>query len=172
MIARFGSMERAKSDILGHWQQCKLHAEQPERINIDGMRKASFEYPSGYAAALAAKAAEHLGGQKGHWDYFDRVQTAHLRDNLNIANHTVLECLAEDMGHNRLRFRELMRSEAVREAVDQDNARAKSIGVLTIPSILVNGTRLISQTLTSEQLTAVLTHLFTESPAGERHETV
>jgi predicted DsbA family dithiol-disulfide isomerase len=57
MVARFGSMEQAKQTILGHWEACARH-DDTQRIDIEGMRRESFEYPSGLAGALACQAAQ------------------------------------------------------------------------------------------------------------------
>lgn len=152
MVRRFGSLEQAKSEILEHWKHCQFYAEDPSRINIEGMRRADFHYPSGWNAALAAKAAEALGGQIGHWNFFDSVQTAHLKYNRNIADRKVLLDIAESIGFNKAQFEGAMTLQSTSEAVNEDNVRARSFGVQSIPALLINGKRLISQTLTTEQL--------------------
>lgn len=88
MVQVFGLMERAKATILGHWENCALHDDE-NRINVRGMRRQSFEYPSGLPGAIACKAAEIRRGQDGHWDMFDAIQSAHLTENFNIADREV-----------------------------------------------------------------------------------
>ncbi|MBT1062708.1 DsbA family protein [Bowmanella sp. Y26] len=152
MIARFGSMQSAKDEILRHWQACQQHAEQPERFNIEGMRAKPFNYPSGYQAALAAKSAEILAGQAGHWQLFDAIQTAHLKENRNIADTDTLLDIATEQGFERAEIARLMSSEPIIHAVESDNLRARQIGVRSIPSLYINNQRLISQTLTQGEM--------------------
>ncbi len=45
MIRKFGSMKQAMKIILGHWDQCAL-ADDEKRVNVEGMRKKPFEYPT------------------------------------------------------------------------------------------------------------------------------
>ena len=168
MINRFGSLEQAKSEILEHWKHCQLYAEDPNRLNIDGMRKANFHYPNGLNAALAAKTAEILGGQIAHWDYFDAVQILHLKRNKNIANKEVLLDVASSIGFDRTQFQKQMTNPETRIAVDKDNVRANDFGVKSIPSLLINEQRLISQTLTMEQLEALFNQLQIQSIAKEK----
>lgn len=62
MIERFGSLAQAKSEILNHWIACQQAADDKTLFNIEGMRAQPFNYPSGYLAAVGAKAAERLAG--------------------------------------------------------------------------------------------------------------
>lgn len=159
MIARFGSMQSAKDEILRHWQACQQHAERPERFNIEGMRAKPFNYPSGYRAALAAKSAEILAGQAGHWQLFDAIQTAHLQENRNIADTDTLLDIATEQGFERTEIARLMSSEPIIQAVESDNLRARQIGVRSIPSLYINNQRLISQTLTQGEMYTLLHNL-------------
>ncbi|MFC3646487.1 DsbA family oxidoreductase [Planctobacterium marinum] len=159
MIVRFGSMAQAKQEILNHWRHCQLNAEDPNRIDIEGMRNANFNYPSGLNAALAAKTAEIFGGHIGHWDYFDAVQTAHLKHNLNISDTSVLLNIAERLGYFREQFIDVMMHQDTLSLVNSDNKRAKTLGIKTIPSILIDNESLVSQTLTLTQLEALFKKL-------------
>ena len=89
MVARFGSMEQAKQTILGHWEACAQH-DDTQRIDIEGMRRESFEYPSGLAGALACQAAQMLEGDEAHWNLFDAIQHAHMSAHRNIGDAEVL----------------------------------------------------------------------------------
>ncbi len=84
MVQRFGSIGAAKREILGHWKSCRTQAEDPSRFNIEGMQQQTFDYPNGWQGTLACKAAEQLAGHPGHWDMFDRIQLAHLKENRNV----------------------------------------------------------------------------------------
>lgn len=152
MIERFGSMELAKSEILKHWQACQARADDPSRFNIEGMRAQPFHYPSGYRAAVAAKAAEVLGGQQAHWDFFDEIQHRHLKLNQNIADENVLIEAALTIGLDKQEFLKLLYSEHTHSAVDLDNLLAREYQIATIPTIVINGRRVISDTLTQTQL--------------------
>ncbi|MDN4502425.1 DsbA family protein [Alteromonadaceae bacterium BrNp21-10] len=159
MVARFGSMESAKTEILNHWQQCKEQSETPEKINIQGMRRAQFEYPSGLNAALAAKAVEAIAGHQAHWDFFDAVQNTHLQLNQNIADINVLLALAEGLGISTTTLFELMFSQRIQDAVSADNVRARQFHIRSIPSLLINGTQVVSQTLTEPMLEKLFSDL-------------
>ena len=107
MVQVFGSMERAKSVILGHWETSLDHEDQP-RIDVEGMRAENFEYPSGLAGALACQAAHQVAGDAGHWDMFDAIQDAHLSEHRNIGDLDVLLDIAVALGHDRVAFAERM----------------------------------------------------------------
>ncbi len=167
MITRFGSLELAKKEILEHWKHCQLYAEEPNRFNTEGMRCADFHYPSGFNAALAAKAAETLAGQTGHWNYFDAVQTAHLKEARNIADIETLLDIAEHLGFIRGKFADLMSMPQTEEAIEQDTVRARIFGITSVPSILIDGQRVISQTLSTEQLETLFKELKAKPRAKE-----
>ena len=152
MVARFGSLELAKQEILQHWQSCRSFADEPESINIEGMRKANFNYPNGYLAALYAKAVECIGGQDAHWDFFDTVQKAHLHHNQNIADTTVLDSVVQKLGLPLDQVNSIVHSKDNVIAVEEDRSRAAEFDIKSIPTILINGRNLISQSLSLTQL--------------------
>ena len=152
MIEKFGSMTIAKSEILSHWEICKSKAENPSTINVDGMRKAQFEYPSGYNAALISKAAESLWGQNAHWDLFDAIQIAHFSDNLNINDMSVLLSIADKKGFDIKALQKRVSSIEIKQDVANDNAQAKALAIPTIPTIVINSKQIISQALSEQQL--------------------
>ncbi len=166
MIARFGSMKQAKQEILQHWQTCQRYAEHPELINIEGMRDASFNYPTGYLAAVYAKAIEQLGGQEAHWDFFDAVQRAHLCESRNIADADVLNAIAIAHGFSYAQVKAAVDSPDVKLAVLNDKRRAVEFGISSIPSLIINGSQLVSQTLTAAQLEQLISSLMS-SPHQE-----
>lgn len=160
MIARFGSLTQAKHEILQHWEQCQRYAEQPDLINIERMRAADFNYPSGYLAALYAKAIEQLWGQQAHWDFFDATQRAHLYRAENIADVQVLDNITRAQGHNYPELLSVLDSSSVKQAVLDDNRRAEEFGIRSIPSLLIDGTRVVSQNLSLSQLDELIrTHV-------------
>ena len=85
MIGKFGSMKQAKQIILEHWEQC-ARADDKKRVNVEGMRQQTFEYPFSTPGLVACKAAEQQGGSSAYWDYFDAVTHAHMSENRNIGD--------------------------------------------------------------------------------------
>lgn len=137
MVQVFGSMERAKSQILSHWKAC-AEQDDAQRINIEGMRAQSFEYPNGLASALACQAAHMLGGDTAHWDYFDAVQRAHLTENRNIGDAVVLTDIAISLGFDRDAFTTAMTSEDAAQRVQADRMQAMQLGIRSIPTLIVS----------------------------------
>ncbi len=165
MITRFGSMKLAKQEILNHWESCLPYTDDPKTVNVDGMRATDFNYPSGYLAAKAAIAAEIIAGQDGHWNFFDRVQRAHMYLNHNIADRKVILDIAEDMGFEIRRFETLMDSDEVLERVESDNQMARKKGVLSIPTIVINGEKIISSVLTEQDIREIIQSEMTDVEA-------
>lgn len=140
MIARFGSMENAKSEILGHWEACKAASDAPEDFNVEGMRASGFEYPFGLPGALACKAAEIQGGQEAHWRMFDAIQKAHLADARNVADTDVLAEIAADAGLDVRRFVEAMAARNTLALVELDRAEARRLQVRSVPTVIIRET--------------------------------
>lgn len=159
MITRFGSLAAAKQEILNHWVACQQHADDPDRFDIEGMRAKPFSYPSGYLAALGAKAAELMGNSDTHWDYFDEIQHLHLKVNDNIGDRDVILAAANNIGLDTVRFETLLDSDAVRDAVEADLKRARAFHLRSIPSLIINGEQVVSQTLTEQALLELVTQV-------------
>lgn len=159
IISRFGSLEQAKQELLQHWNRCQSFAEDPERFNVEGMRKADFHYPCGFNATLAAKAAQVLEGQEGHWRFLDAVQNAYFKQNRNIGIRSVLLDIAEALGFHRLEFTLAMNSYDAVTAVNEDNNLAQRLGIHSSPSLFINGSELISHTLLPDQLESLCEQL-------------
>ncbi|WP_370680558.1 DsbA family protein [Comamonas sp. GB3 AK4-5] len=138
MVATFGSMEQAKHTILGHWEACARH-DDAQRIDIAGMRRESFEYPSGMAGALACQAAQILEGDAAHWDLFDAIQHAHLSAHRNIGDAEVLLDIATRTGFERNAFARCMESPEALHLVHQDRALAQRMGLHAIPTLIAPG---------------------------------
>lgn len=138
MVARFGSMEQAKQTILGHWEACAQH-DDTQRIDIEGMRRESFEYPSGLAGALACQAAQMLEGDEAHWNLFDAIQHGHMSAHRNIGDAEVLLDIATHTGFERNAFARCMESAEALNMVHQDLALARRLGLRSIPSVIAPG---------------------------------
>ncbi len=146
MASRWGSPAKARETILGHWTVCRQASDQPERIDIDAMRAARFDYPHGMTAALGCKAAERIGGQAAHWAMFDRLQEAHLSQARDVASTTVVLEAARDLGFEAGPFAEIFDDPATALAVDADRQLARRLQVRSIPALVVRetGTRLVN----------------------------
>jgi len=131
-------MERAKQVILEHWQACAQHDDE-DRIDIEGMRREAFEYPSGMAGALACQAAQILGGDDAHWDLFDAIQHAHMSEHRNIGDAEVLLDIATRTGFERNAFAGCMEGAQALEQVRQDRALAQRMGLRSIPTLIAPG---------------------------------
>ena len=146
MRARWGTPDQARETILSHWESCRAVSDRPDLINIEAMRAAPFDYPHGYNAALACKAAETLGGQDTHWALFDRIQRAHLTEARNIADPSELTLLGQDVGLSAGRLAAVMTDPATQRAVETDRQRARSLQIRRIPALVVHetGARLVN----------------------------
>lgn len=137
MLRAFGSMERAKREILGHWAACAQH-DDTQSINIEGMQAQNFEYPHGMPSALACQAAYLLAGEQGHWDYFDAVQRAHLVESRNIGDMDTLLAIAVAQGFGGEAFLSAMDSDIAHQRVQTDRTQAARMGIQSIPTVLVS----------------------------------
>lgn len=146
MARRWGSPQEARETILGHWAACRVASDTPKLFNIDGMRRATFDYPHGLPGALACKAAETLGGQSAHWDMFDRIQRAHIAEARNVGDPAELRRFAEMLGHDGKRFAALVKAPVTRAAVEADRRLARLMQVQSVPTLIIRetGTRLVN----------------------------
>ncbi|WP_194787653.1 DsbA family oxidoreductase [Pseudomonas sp. UFMG81] len=155
MIERFGSMPEAKATILGHWLSCS-HAEDTKRIDIEGMRRQTFEYPNGLLAGLACQAASALGGNAGHENLFDRLQEAHLVHSRNIGDRDTVLAVAAEAGFDPAAFALALEHQAP-ALLEHDLAEGRRLNISSVPSLLIDGRFMISGALTFEQLRRTIT---------------
>jgi putative protein-disulfide isomerase len=146
MAARWGTPAEARETILGHWSVCREVSDRPDLIDVEAMRNARFDYPHGWEAALACKAAETIGGQAAHWDLFDRIQIAHLAEARDIAEPEVLVEMACGIGLDVAAFARAMANPATAQAVEADRRAARQLQVRSIPALIVRdtGARLVN----------------------------
>lgn len=146
MAERWGSPAQARTTILRHWSVCRQVSDRPDLVNVEAMRKASFDYPHGMTAAQACKAAERIGGQSAHWDMFDRLQLAHLSGARDIADPNTVLGVARDLGFEGAAFAEAFDDAATARAVEKDRQDARRLQVHSIPTLIVRetGTRLFN----------------------------
>ncbi|MEC9342020.1 MAG: DsbA family protein [Pseudomonadota bacterium] len=124
--------------VMEHWGEARDY-ENDQRIDCELMMTRDFPYPYSIPNARGCKAAELQGGQAAHWDYFDRVQKAHLTDCDNIADYAVLKRCAADIGIDAERWAQDVHSAAVRDLVREDMAVAARYGILRNPAIVADG---------------------------------
>ncbi len=124
--------------VMEHWLEAK-ELEGDERINCELMMEQDFPYPYSIPNALGAKAAELLGGQAAHWDFFDRVQQAHLTECRNIADYEVLADCAQAVGLDENRWRDAVASDQVKQMVRSDMQIAEKYGILRNPALVAQG---------------------------------
>ncbi len=143
MKESFGSIKKAKEAILGHWEQCAI-ADDKQRINVEGMRRQSFEYPTSMPGLLACKAILKQAGQQQYWDYFDAVQHAHMSENRNIADPEVLISLAGDLGLDTERFERDWQAQERQVEIERDRKLAKRYQIQSVPSLVVDNRLVMS----------------------------
>lgn len=146
MAERWGSPAQARATILEHWKLCRQVSDRPDRVNVDAMRAAPFDYPHGMTAARACKAAERIGGQAAHWDMFDRLQLAHLSGEQDIADPATVLDVARALGFEGAAFADVFHEAATARAVETDRQDARRMQVHSIPTLIVRetGARLVN----------------------------
>ena len=137
IVQMFGSKEKGKRDILQHWKAANMNDDE-HRINAELMEQRDFDYPYSTPALLACKAAELQGGQAMHWNYFDKVQEAHLTLCRNIADFDVLTDIARELSLDVEKFSADLRGEQVRYLLRLDIDRALELGVEATPTLVAN----------------------------------
>ncbi|UYV37063.1 DsbA family protein [Rhodobacteraceae bacterium D3-12] len=146
MAARWGTPEKARETILGHWAVCREVSDRPELVDIDAMQAAPFDYPHGLTAAVGCKAAERIGGQAAHWDMFDQLQRVHLSGVRNIADPEVVLDAAGALSFDTAHFADVFNDTATVLAVKTDRQRARSLQVQSVPTLIIRetGARLVN----------------------------
>lgn len=150
MIQRFGSMPKAKETILQHWQQC-AQAETVKRIDIEGMRRQDFEYPSGLLAAQACQTAQALAGPEAHALMFERIQVAHLVESRNIGSLQTLLEIAEEQGFHAEHFAQHLEEHSLTD-LENDLSRARALNITSVPTLVVEGLWVIPGALSPAML--------------------
>ncbi len=138
IVQIFGSKENGKKEILNHWRMANENDDE-HRINVELMEQRDFDYPYSIPGLLACKVAELQGGQKAHWDMFDRIQKAHLVECLNIADFNVLKKCAEDIGLDMEKWESDYNSLTVFQNLTYDLELAKHYGINGVPTLVANG---------------------------------
>lgn len=154
----FGSKEKGKQEILNHWRAANEN-EDEHRICADDMACKNFDYPYSMPGLIACKAAEFQGGQKIHWDMFDRIQKAHLTETQNIADKQGLINCASELSLDIEIFKKDFESDKTLRAVEEDILRARLAGVYAVPTIIINDEKIISGAQKYDVLCSVISTL-------------
>ena len=151
----FGDERTAKEEILEHWRAANKNDEE-HRINAELMAKRTHDYPYSMPGLIACKAAEILKGPAGHWDYFDRVQKAHLTECLNIVDREVLIQCARDINLDTTRFESLLDDPQTMNAVQKDLGLAQQFGINSVPTLVINNKWQINGAYPYEELKSLI----------------
>jgi len=139
----FGSRERAKAEVLGHWVHAN-HNDDYHRFNIDGMRKADFPFPESMLGLRACKAASKVAGEAGYWDVFDGLQEAFFMKSQNIGDVTIIEQVVKSTQVDFEEWKRYFEDPATLMAVEDDLMLARDYHITSVPTLIINGTKRIS----------------------------
>ncbi len=151
----FGSHENAKKEIMSHWEHANAN-DTLHRFNIQGMKEKHFLFPTSIKPLRAAKAAFLVGGESQYWDVFDALQKALFTDNLDINDETVIKETVEKTGIDYDMWYSFYESDTSLHEVENDFSVARSYGIQSVPSLVIDGKYLISGALDEEYLIDVL----------------
>lgn len=133
----FGSRERAKGEILSHWDHANANDDQ-HRFNIEGMRSETFLFPMSMKPLWACKAARYVGGEAAYWDLFDALQAAFFTDNKDIESDEVITQAVTSVGLNLDQWQEHFHSHQVKADVQADFDLAEQYAVHSVPALVIN----------------------------------
>lgn len=97
----------------------------------------NFPLPNHPDAALAAEAALAVRAQKGDKGYFEYHDK--LYANMRNLGRPVLEKLAKEMGVDLVRFKKALDAQTYKAQVDADRKFAETMGVPGTPALYING---------------------------------
>ena len=161
----FGDKTRGRLEILDHWRAANEN-DDSHRMNPELMARQSFDYPWSMPPLLWCEAARQLGGDAAYWDYFDEIQNLHLTECRNIVDGQVLSECATRVGLDADALVASFAALATKTLVQQDMARAHSVGLRGVPALVLSG-RLVAQgALNWEQLADNVNHVLTQVDAG------
>jgi len=151
LLSMFGSFEHAKREIMAHWRQAN-ETDPLRRFNIEGMQAASFDFPSSKNALLAAKAAGILGGQQAYWDLFDALQKAMFVDSRDISSPEEISLCAKSANLDFEGWQRQLDHPQTEAEVKKDLALAQTLGIHSVPTLVINGRQKLSGSLPIEEL--------------------
>lgn len=162
-IRAFGTRERVKDEVLGHWARAN-ELDEEHRFNIEGMREADFLFPLSRKPLIAAKAAGLIAGEEGYWAVFDALQLKLFVENKNIEDEAVLEEAVEEAGINLNEWRRAYQSKEAEEAVLEDIKKAASYNLPSVPCLIVDEKHMIFGAKSLERLNKKLDDIQSGTP--------
>lgn len=167
----FGSHENAKKEIMSHWEHANAN-DTLHRFNIQGMKEEHFLFPTSMKPLRAAKAAFLVGGESQYWDVFDTLQKALFTDNLDINDETVIKETVEKTGIDYDMWCSFYESDTSLLEVENDFKVAKSYGIQSVPSLVIDGKYLINGALDEDYLIKILKNKLEEKSRVSTLETL
>jgi len=155
----WGSPEKAKTEILKHWERAN-ETDPLRRFNVEGMRAAAFDFPSSGNPLLAAKAAGILWGGQRYWDLFDAMQKAMFTESRDISDLGVIGDLVRACRMDFSAWQKQFEDLATRESVRDDIALAAQYGITEVPTLVVAKSRKIPGSVPTEKLRELLAGFF------------
>lgn len=149
----FGTKDHAKAFFIDHVREAKRHEE---RINLEALEKESFLLPTSGVLLRACKAAKALGGEASYEALFDALQEAIFLEGLNLTEQEVLEEQVLKVGLDLEEWREAFQRETTLQDVIVDVKIAKSYGIRTSPTLIINGEYLLMGAVSEDDLEATL----------------
>lgn len=164
-VNMFGSRERAKPEIIAHWETANRN-DDLHRFNVEGMRRTDFPFPSSSNPLLACKAAQILGGEPAYWDMFDALQTALFVENRNIES---LECIEQCVIAASLdleKWKETFHQAETRKALDADLDLVRLYRLRSVPALVINERHVVNGAITLAEIEAVLAKILPTDTAS------
>lgn len=154
-VRMFGSREKAKNEILGHWDSANAN-DDLHRFAIEGMRQQSFLFPMSMKPLWACKAAFFVGGNGAYWDVFDALQADLFTHSKNIEDDAIIEAAVQNAGVDVARWSALFCSEEVAAAVEEDLALARAYGIRSVPTLVIDRQHMVNGAVGLEELVRVV----------------
>lgn len=165
LIAMFGSRERAKTEIMSHWEHAN-HNDDLHRFNIDGMRAANFPFPTSMNGLLASKAAGIIGGDDAYWDAFDALQQKLFVENQDIEDLNVIADAIKTTNLDFDAWQTQFNAPETLAAVEADFKLAAAYQIQSVPTLIVNGKYRINGAQPLENIKAAIQQISIEEMDG------
>lgn len=166
LISMFGSRERAKPEIIAHWETANRN-DDLHRFNVEGMRKTDFPFPTSTNPLLACKAAQAIGGEAAYWDMFDALQTALFVENKNIES---LDCIEQCVVTASLpleKWKQSFHQAETLKALVTDLDLARRYRLRSVPALVINERHVVNGAITLAEIEAVLAKIRTTTQTSE-----
>ena len=151
----FGSREKAKDAILAHWDSANKN-DDLHRFNIEGMRKATFLFPTSINPLLACKAAHVLEGEQGYWKLFDALQSALFVKNPNIELVDCIEASVVICGLDLDAWRIAFQHSDTLHRLQIDFDRAHQYQLNSVPALVINQNIRVNGAVSLAQIEAAI----------------